>query len=124
MQEILFPPGIALGAHPETFFGVHPYIAEPKNREILLPHLVEWKDDRILKHSRAYHKYHDDGFHIPAGIPHAPGIALTLELQEDSDVFAVLQAMLGGKLVPKELLYKDIRKESQEKIGGPSRHEI
>jgi len=116
-EAYFFPAGVALGAHPETFFGVHPYIADPKNREILLPHLVEWKDDQILKHSRAYHTFHEDGFHIPAGIPHAPGTALTLELQEDSDVFAVLQAMLGGKLVSKELLYKDIRKEDREEFG-------
>ena len=44
------------------------------------------------------------------GFPHAPGTALTLELQEDLDVFAILQAHSGGSLVPKELLFKDVLK--------------
>lgn len=116
-EAYFFPAGVDLGSHPETFFGVHPSIAEPANREILLPHLIEWKDDRILQHSRAYHTFLEDGFHIPAGIPHAPGTALTVELQEDSDVFAVLQAMLGGKLVSKDLMYKDIRQQDRETFG-------
>lgn len=116
-EAYFFPGGVDLGSHPVTFFGVHPYIAEPNNREILLPHLVEWKDDRILQHSRAYQTFPDDGFHVPAGIPHAPGTALTIELQEDSDVFAVLQAMVSGKLAPKELLFKDIREEDRHKYG-------
>ncbi|PKO06282.1 MAG: hypothetical protein CVU41_07560 [Chloroflexi bacterium HGW-Chloroflexi-3] len=38
-------------------------------------------------------------------------------MSEDSDVFAVLQAMLGGKLVSKELIFKDIRKEDCETFG-------
>ncbi len=116
-EAYFFPAGVDLGSHPETFFGVHPFIAKPENREILLQHLIDWKDDRILQHSRAYHTFHEDGFHIPAGIPHAPGTALTVELQEDSDVFAVLQAMLGGKLVSKELMFKDIRREDRELFG-------
>jgi hypothetical protein len=78
---------------------------------------VEWKDDLILKHSRAYQLVPGEGFHVPAGVPHAPGTALTLELQEDSDVFAVLQAMVGGEILPKELLFKDIRKEDRERYG-------
>ena len=106
-----------MGLHPETFFGVHPSLAEPQNREKLIPHLIEWKDDQILQYSRAYQQYTDDGFHVPAGIPHSPGTALTLELQEDSDVFAILQARSGNDLIPKELLFKDVRKEDREKFG-------
>jgi hypothetical protein len=40
---------------------------------------------------------------------HAPGTALTIELQEDSDVFAMLQALVAGKIISKDLLYKDVR---------------
>lgn len=116
-EAYYFPEDVDLGTHPETFFGVHPSIVERKEYEILLPHLVEWKDDRILKHSRAYQQVPGEGFHVPAGVLHAPGTALTLELQEDSDVFAVLQAMVGGEILSKELLYKDVRPEDRERYG-------
>lgn len=113
-EAYYFPPDVDMGPHPETFFGFHPSFLETKNREKVLPHLVDWKDDLILLHSRAYPLFPDDGFHVPAGIPHAPGTALTLELQEDSDVFAILQASSAGSIVPKELLYKDISTLDQE----------
>src|SRR5665648_638526 len=48
---------------------------------------------------------------------HAPGTALTIELQEDSDVFAMLQALNAGKIISKDLLFKDVRKEDREKHG-------
>jgi mannose-6-phosphate isomerase class I len=79
---------VEVGPHPETFFGVHPSIVEKKQFDILLPYLVEWNNDLILRHSRAYLLVPGEGFHLPAGGLHAPGTALTIELQEDSDVFA------------------------------------
>jgi hypothetical protein len=107
---------VELGPHPETFFGVHPYIAEEKRHEILLPYLEDWDSDLILRHSFAYLNVRGEGFFLPSGIPHAPGTALTLELQEDSDVFAMMQALNAGKIISKELLYKDVRKEDREKL--------
>jgi hypothetical protein len=53
--------------------------------------------------------------HLPSGVLHAPGTALTLELQENSDVFSMMQAVVNGRRLSKELLYKDIRKEDREK---------
>jgi hypothetical protein len=76
-----------IGKHPETFFGIHPYIAAQKKYDIFLPYLKEWNSDLILRHSRAYLNVTGEGFHLPAGVLHAPGIALTIELQEDPDVF-------------------------------------
>jgi hypothetical protein len=116
-EAYYFPENVDMGSHPETFFGVHPSIAEQKNDEILLPYLVDWNSDLILKHSRAYQLVPGEGFHVPAGVPHAPGTALTLELQEDSDVFGVLQALSGGKIIPKDLLFKDIREEDRRDHG-------
>ncbi|PKN84674.1 MAG: hypothetical protein CVU46_13450 [Chloroflexi bacterium HGW-Chloroflexi-8] len=116
-EAYYFPVGKEMGKHPETFFGVHPYVAQKENRSLLLPPLIEWKDDRILKYSRAYQQFPEEGFHVPAGIPHAPGTALTLELQEDSDVFAILQAYSAGSIVPKSYLFKDTLKEDQLKYG-------
>jgi hypothetical protein len=116
-EAYYFPEGVPLGPHPETFFGVHPYITEQKQYDILLPYLVEWKDDLILRHSRAYLLVPGEGFHLPSGVLHAPGTALTIELQEDSDVFAMLQALVAGKVISKELLFKDVRPEDREKLG-------
>lgn len=113
-EAYYFPEGVDTGVHPETFFGVHPYIVEQKKYDILLPYLEEWKDDLILQHSRAYLNVPGEGFFLPSGILHAPGSALTIELQEDSDVFAMLQALTAGKIISKELLYKDVCKEYRE----------
>jgi hypothetical protein len=78
---------------------------------------VEWKDDKILKHSFGYTQNPDDGFHVPSGTLHAPGTALTIELQEDSDVFAMMQAKVGKTFISKELLWKDVRSIDREKFG-------
>jgi hypothetical protein len=116
-EAYYFPEDVGLGPHPETFFGVHPSIADRKEYEVLLPYLVEWKDDLILRHSRAYLLVPGEGFHLPSGVLHAPGTALTIELQEDSDVFAMLQALVAGKIISKDLLFKDVRQEDREKRG-------
>ena len=116
-EAYYFPEDVDTGPHPETYFGVHPYIVDEKKYDILLPYLIDWKDDLILAHSRAYLNLPGEGFFLPSGILHAPGTALTIELQEDSDVFAMLQALNAGKIISKDLLFKDIRKEDREKIG-------
>lgn len=116
-EAYYFPETFELGSHPETFFGVHPYITEQKKYDILLPYLIDWNSDLILKHSRAYLNVQGEGFHLPSGVLHAPGTAVTIELQEESDVFAMLQALVAGKIISKELLFKDIRKKDREKYG-------
>jgi hypothetical protein len=116
-EAYYFPEDVPVGPHPETFFGVHPYITEQKKYDILLPYLVEWKDDLILRHSRGYLLVPGEGFHLPSGVLHAPGTALTLELQEDSDVFAMLQALVAGQIISKDLLFKDVRRQDREKYG-------
>lgn len=117
-EEAYYFPEIAdRGPHPESFLGVHPYVAERKLYDLFLPHLVAWDSDRILQYSRAYLLLAGDGFHIPAGILHAPGSALTIELQEDSDVLSMLQARVGGYPIDKELLFKDVRPEDRARFG-------
>lgn len=112
-----FLPHDDLGAHPETFFGVHPWIAEQEAHDVLLPYLVDWDSDLILRHARAELQVVGEGFHVPAGVLHAPGTALTLELQEDSDVLAMFQALNAGRIISKELLYKDVRPEDRAAHG-------
>jgi hypothetical protein len=116
-EAYYFPEDVDLGPHPETFFGVHPYIVQQNKIDLLLPFLKEWKDDLILQHSRAYLNVRGEGFHLPSGVLHAPGTALTIELQEDSDVFAMLQALNAGKVISKELLYKDVTPEDRAELG-------
>lgn len=116
-EAYYFPEDVDLGPHPETFFGVHPYIVAEGKQRLLLPHLTAWRDDLILQHSRAYLNVRGEGFHLPAGVLHAPGTALTIELQEDSDVFAMLQALNAGKLISKDLLFKDVTPEDRATRG-------
>jgi hypothetical protein len=116
-EAYYFPEDVDLGPHPETFFGVHPYIVREGKQHLLLKYLTEWKDDLILQHSRAYLNVRGEGFHLPSGVLHAPGTALTIELQEDSDVFAMLQALNAGKIISKDLLFKDVTAEDRATKG-------
>jgi hypothetical protein len=116
-ESYYFLPGVALGPHPETFFGVHPSIAEADGHERMLPYLVEWNSDLILRLSRAYLLVPDEGFHVPAGLLHAPGTAMTIELQQDSDTASTFQAVIDGRHLSKELLFKDVRPEDRARHG-------
>jgi len=116
-EAYYFPEGFDLGPHPETFLGVHPWISDSKSYDVLLPYLLDWNSAGILRHSRAYQQVAGEGFHVPSGVLHAPGTAVTIELQEDSDVFAMLQALNDGRIISKELLWKDVRAEDRELYG-------
>ena len=116
-EAYYFPPGVDLGAHPESFFGVHPWIARDRRADVLLPYLQDWDSDRILKHARAELLVPDEGFDIPSGVLHAPGTAVTVELQEDSDVLAMFQALNAGTIISKDLLFKDVRPQDRIEHG-------
>ena len=103
------------GPHPETYFGVHTSIVrENKQNDIFLPYLKKWEGEEILKHSKAYLNVPGEGFHLPAGLLHAPGTALTLELQESSDVMAVFQAEIDGLKIGKDLLHNHVTDKEWE----------
>lgn len=116
-EAYYFPPDVDMGPHPETFLGVHPHIADEGCHEVLLPYLEDWDSDLILRHSPAYLQVPEEGFFVPSGVLHAPGSALTIELQEDSDVFAMLQALNEGRIISKELLWKDVSAQDRESKG-------
>ncbi len=116
-EAYYFPPDVDMGPHPESFFGVHPSIVEERRFDVLLPYLVDWDSDLILRLTQGYVLVPEEGFHIPSGVLHAPGTALTIELQEDSDVLAMLQALNAGRIISKELLWKDVRPEDREEQG-------
>jgi hypothetical protein len=97
------------GTHPETFFGVHPWIVRNNlQKSLFLPYLKRWEGEEILKYAWAYINVPGEGFHLPAGLLHAPGTAMTLELQESSDVMAVFQAEIEGTKISKAMLFKDV----------------
>ncbi|HOJ33613.1 MAG TPA: hypothetical protein PKY35_03100 [Candidatus Hydrogenedentes bacterium] len=117
-EAYYFPSGVDMGPHPETFLGCHPYIVRQGLQEkIFLPYLEKWDSDLILQHAPAFKQIPGDGFHVPAGVLHAPGTAVTFELQENSDVFSMWQAKCGGKIISKELLFKDISEEDRTRDG-------
>ncbi len=116
-EAYYFPPGVDMGAHPETFFGVHPFIARGPRDTALLPFLERWNDDRILQCAFAYAQLPDEGFYIDSGILHAPGTALTIELQEDSDTLSMFQALNAGRIISKDLLFKDVSERDRQELG-------
>ncbi len=115
-EAYYFLEDVELGPHPETFFGVHPSIVERKQFDLLLPYLEAWNSDAILGLSRAYVNVAGEGFCLPSGILHAPGTAVTLELQEDSDVGSFVQALNAGRIISKDLLYKDVPSDSRKRF--------
>lgn len=95
------------GPLPYSHLAVHPDVTE----EELLPILKRWCDDKVLDLSPAYRLNVGEGFHIFPGVPHAPGTALTLEIQEESDVYNTLQAVCYGLNIPKEELFFNLPNE-------------
>jgi len=99
------------GPLPYSHIAVHTHVTE----EDLLRLLKRWDDDKALDLSPAYRLNAGEGFHIFAGIPHAPGTALTLEAQEESDVYNMLQAVCDGRKIPKEEMFRGLG--SEEKVA-------
>ena len=116
-EAYYFLPGVGMGKHPESFFGVHPWIVDRRRQDVLVPYLEAWDSDEILSFAQGAFLVAEEGFHIPSGILHAPGTALTLELQEDSDVLCMLQAKVGGTIISKDLLYQESTAEARARLG-------
>ncbi len=94
---------------PYTFMGLEPGTTQDDVRRCL----ERWNqgDNGILYHSRAYRLKPGSGWHVPAGILHAPGSLVTYEPQVNSDVFGMFQSMVEGRAVPWDLLVKDVPPE-------------
>jgi len=94
---------------PYTFMGLEPGTSTGDVRRCL----ERWNqgDNGILYHSKAYRLKPGSGWHIPAGILHAPGSLVTYEPQVNSDVFGMFQSMVEGRAVPWDLLVKDVPPE-------------
>jgi len=61
--------------------------------------------DYALELSPVINQNFGEGFFVPSGIPHRPGTALTLEIQQPSDVYTLLEDTAGGKKMPPEQIH-------------------
>lgn len=54
---------------------------------------------RVLELSPVVHQKIGAGFFVPSGVPHRPGTALTLEVQQPSDVSTMLERVSAGRVL-------------------------
>jgi hypothetical protein len=94
---------------PYTFMGLEPGTTKDDVRRCL----ERWGqgENDILNYSRAYRLEVGAGWQINPGILHAPGSLVTYEPQVNSDVFAMFQSQVEGRIVDWSLLTKDVEPE-------------
>ncbi len=85
------------GRMPYTHVGLRPGVTKQQ-----LARAIDHGGDDLLDLSPAFAQAWEEGFHVPAGIPHRPGTALTLELQQPSDVYTHLDWYSGNKKLSPE----------------------
>ncbi len=87
------------GPLPYTHVGLYPGVTR---RELL--EAVKKGRDYALELSPVIYQKYETGFFLPAGVPHSPGTALTLEIQQPSDVYTLLETTSAGKkMSPKQV---------------------
>src|SRR5438034_10187576 len=110
-EAYYFPPQYnqIFNNFPYTFMGLEPGTTKADVRRCL----ENWHrgDNGILNLSRAFRLEPGTGWQIDPGILHAPGSLVTYEPQVNSDVFAMFQSEVDGRIVPWELMTKDVPKE-------------
>src|SRR5260221_718842 len=92
--------------YPYTFMGLEPETRKEDVRRCL----ENWNkgDNGIMYLSRAYRLERGSSWQINPGILHALGSLLTYEPQVNSDVFAMFQSEVEGRIIPWDLLTKDV----------------
>ena len=107
-EAYYFPPQYnqTFNNFPYTFMGLEPGTTKADVRRCL----ERWPrgDNGILNLSRAYRLEPGTGWQIDPRILHAPGSLVTYEPQVNSDVFAMFQSEVDGRIVPWELMTKDV----------------
>jgi hypothetical protein len=100
--------------YPHTFMGLEPGTTKDQVRGCL----ENWNtgDNGITYLSRAYRLERGSSWQIDPGILHAPGSLLTYEPQVNSDVFAMFQSEVEGRMTPWALLVKDVPPERQRDL--------
>jgi hypothetical protein len=107
-EAYYFPPQYnQLENHfPYTFMGLEPGTTKADVRRCL----EDWNkgDNGILYLSRAFKLQPGTGWQVDPGILHAPGSLVTYEPQVNSDVFAMFQSEVEGRIIDWSLLTKDV----------------
>ena len=107
-EAYYFPPQYnqIANAFPYTFMGLEPGTTKADVRRCL----ENWHkgDNGILNLARAFRLEPGTGWQINPRILHAPGSLVTYEPQVNSDVFAMFQSEVDGRIVPWELMTKDV----------------
>src|SRR5438477_261118 len=73
-------------------------------------------DNGILNLARACRPEPGTGSQVDPRIRHAPGSLVTYEPQVNSDVFAMFQSEVDGRIVPWELMTKDVPKAHHDDL--------
>jgi hypothetical protein len=107
-EAYYFPPQYnqIFNNFPYTFMGLEPGTTKADVRRCL----EQWSrgDNGILNLSRAFRLEPGTGWQVDPGILHAPGSLVTYEPQVNSDVFAMFQSEVEGRIVPWDLMVKDV----------------
>ena len=100
--------------YPYTFMGLEPGTTKDDVRRCL----ENWNkgDNGLLYLSRAYRLQPGTGWQIDPGILHAPGSLLTYEPQVNSDVFAMFQSEVEGRIIDWSLLVKDVPEDKHRDL--------
>jgi hypothetical protein len=110
-EAYYFPPQYnqLFNNFPHTYMGIEP----GTTKDDIYRCLERWSrgDNGILFHSRAYRLEPGSGWQVDPGILHAPGSLVTYEPQVNSDVFAMFQSEVEGRIVDWGLMTKDVPKE-------------
>jgi hypothetical protein len=115
-EAYYFPPQYnqIVNNFPYTFMGLEPGTTKADVRRCL----ENWHrgDNGILNLSRAFRLEPGTGWQINPRILHAPGSLVTYEPQVNSDVFAMFQSEVDGRIVPWELMTKDVPKAHHQDL--------
>jgi hypothetical protein len=79
------------GLVPYTHVGLNPGITRAMLTEAIQ------QGSELIGLSPVFYQRIGEGFYVPAGVPHRPGTALTLEIQQPSDVYTLLEPVSAGK---------------------------
>jgi hypothetical protein len=115
-EAYYFPPqyNAVRNNFPHTYMGLEPGTTKEDIRRCL----EKWNqgDNGILFHARAYRLEPGAGWQINPGVLHAPGSLVTYEPQVNSDVFAMFQSEVEGRIVDWSLLTKDVPPEFNQDL--------
>jgi len=113
-ESYYFPPQMnqITNNFPYTFMGLEP----GTTKQDVIDCLDRWNDgdNGILDLSRAYRLKPGTGWLIPTQVLHAPGSLVTYEPQWASDVFAMYQSLVEGRMTPRNLLTQNFPEDKRD----------